>query len=142
MICDCAKIRRYVAGNKGCQAGGFAAYNTGKNRLFPVVVVSAMGRRRRLCNRHPAGIYAVCCRQGAAQEMDLALSCGEIIAAAVVASGIREAGFNAVALTGWQAGIITDNNFGQAEIIRIKVNVFFAVYRKESFCYCRISGCY
>ena len=54
------------------------------------------------------------------REMDLALSCGEIIAAAVVASGIREAGFNAVALTGWQAGIITDNNFGKAEIIRIK----------------------
>jgi len=54
------------------------------------------------------------------RETDLLLSCGECIAAAVVAAELQHAGCNAVALTGWQAGIITDEHFGRAEIKRIK----------------------
>ncbi|HZK23767.1 MAG TPA: aspartate kinase [Oscillospiraceae bacterium] len=54
------------------------------------------------------------------REKDLLLACGEIIAAAVTAAAVNEAGEEAVALTGWQAGIITDGAFGQAEIVKIK----------------------
>lgn len=87
----------------------------------PVVVVSAMGRKgapyatdtllemlREMWPTPPA------------RETDLVISCGEIISAAIMAAEIASRGAKAVALTGWQAGIITDGVFGQAEIIRIK----------------------
>lgn len=97
-----------------------------KTGSSPVVVVSAMGRRGdAFATDTLLEFMQSVAGKVPPREMDLALSCGEIIAAAVVASGIREAGFNAVALTGWQAGIITDNNFGQAEIIRIKSERLF-----------------
>ncbi|MCR3923470.1 MAG: aspartate kinase [Firmicutes bacterium] len=54
------------------------------------------------------------------REKDLLLACGEQIAAAVLAVEVSEAGYAAVALTGWQAGIITDGTYGNADIIRIK----------------------
>jgi aspartate kinase len=40
---------------------------------------------------------------------DLLLSCGEIISAAIFAVGLQKLGLPAVALTGWQSGIYTDD---------------------------------
>jgi aspartate kinase len=87
----------------------------------PVVVVSAMGRKGEpyatdtllefIRNVNP---------MPSLRETDLLISCGEIIAAATLAAQMTGAGLEAVALSGWQAGIITDGMFGQAEIIRIK----------------------
>lgn len=78
--------------------------------LTPVVVVSAMGRIGdpyatdtmleliRAANPKAQGV-----------NVDLLLSCGEIISAAVFAEGLCSMGLPAVALTGWQCGIITDD---------------------------------
>lgn len=88
---------------------------------FPVVVVSAMGRRgdpyatdtliefakRAYKDIHP-------------RELDLVMSCGETISAVIMASTLRAKGVEAVALTGEQAGIITDNNHGNAEVLRVE----------------------
>lgn len=53
------------------------------------------------------------------REMDLLISCGEIISTVVMAQTLEKAGHPAVALSGGQAGIVTDQNFGEAQIIGI-----------------------
>lgn len=54
------------------------------------------------------------------RELDLLMSCGEVISGAVMVSTLKNAGLDAVLLTGGQAGIITDDNFGDARIIRVE----------------------
>ncbi|NMC33195.1 MAG: aspartate kinase [Veillonellaceae bacterium] len=86
----------------------------------PVVVVSAMGR-----NGQP---YATDTLIGVAREpfaalsrreMDLMMGCGEIISAVVMAATLQAAGLTAVVLTGGQAGIFTDPQYGNARILNI-----------------------
>ncbi|MGE5542608.1 MAG: aspartate kinase [Bacillota bacterium] len=87
----------------------------------PVVVVSAMGR-----NGDPyatdtlinlaRSVYS----DTAAREMDLLISCGEVISAVIVANTLKKHGLDAMVLTGGQAGIITDTNFNDAMILRVE----------------------
>ncbi|NLM45885.1 MAG: aspartate kinase [Firmicutes bacterium] len=91
-----------------------------------VVVVSAMGRRG---DPYATDTLLDFFRDAGGKELprevDLLLSCGEIISAAVMASAVAGRGFAAIALTGAQAGIITDDAFGNAEIVLIrKENIF------------------
>lgn len=77
--------------------------------LSPVVVVSAMGRQgdpyatdtllNFVYHTNPEPDEA---------NIDLLLSCGEIISASIFAEGLRKMRLPAAALTGWQCGIITD----------------------------------
>lgn len=53
------------------------------------------------------------------REMDLLISCGEIISTVVMAQTLEQAGYPAVALSGGQAGILTDQSFGEAQIIGV-----------------------
>jgi len=86
----------------------------------PVVVVSAMGR-----NGSPyatdtlKGLIALNRTPGNNKNLDLLLSCGEIISAVVLSDLLDHAGYPACALTGWQAGILTDDHFGEADILNI-----------------------
>lgn len=57
--------------------------------------------------------------QAAGRELDALLAAGEQMSAALMALAIREQGGNAVSLTGWQAGIHTDREYGNARILRI-----------------------
>ncbi|SDB89144.1 aspartate kinase [Pelagirhabdus alkalitolerans] len=50
------------------------------------------------------------------REYDLLLGCGEIISAVVFSNELKANGINATALTGAQAGFITDSQFTQAKI--------------------------
>ena len=86
-----------------------------------VVVVSAMGRSgdpyatdtlRSLVGSGPHGVPL--------REMDLLMSCGEIIAATVIAQELALAGHKAKAFTGGQAGMVTDSNHGNAKILEVK----------------------
>lgn len=92
-----------------------------KNEGFSVVVVvSAMGR-----NGDPYAtdtLINLVKSIGApldSRDLDLLLSCGEIISAVVMAQALEKAGYPAIALSGGQAGILTDQNFGEAKIIGI-----------------------
>lgn len=86
----------------------------------PVVVVSAMGRKGApyatdtLVDMLKQVNPAVNPR-----EMDMLMCCGEIISACVMAATLQKFGINAVALTGGQAGIITDSQYGTARIKNI-----------------------
>ncbi|HEV3090303.1 MAG TPA: aspartate kinase [Candidatus Cybelea sp.] len=90
------------------RAGGFAT----------VAVVSAMGR--------PPEPYAtdtllsLLDGRAGTGNADLLLSAGELIAAAVFAGELSACGVPAVALTGAQAGIVTDARHGDATILRVE----------------------
>jgi aspartate kinase len=94
--------------------------NALKNGYFPVVVVSAIGR-----NGDPYAtdtlinlVKAVGCETNP-REMDMIMACGEIISSVIMANTLKKRGYNSIALTGAQAGIITDDNFGDAEVLRV-----------------------
>jgi aspartate kinase len=54
------------------------------------------------------------------REMDMLLSSGERISAALLAMAIYELGFEAISLTGSQAGIVTDTAHTKAKILDIR----------------------
>ncbi len=83
----------------------------------PVLVVSAIGRE--------GAPYATDTLINFATEVyddislrakDLLMSCGEVISTVVIAQALRARGYDAKPLTGAQAGIITDENFGNTQI--------------------------
>ncbi|MEA4849450.1 MAG: aspartate kinase [Clostridiaceae bacterium] len=87
----------------------------------PVVVVSAMGRKGdpyatdsllSLINSKDCNVEK--------READLLMSCGEIISAVVMAEAFAERGYKTRVLTGGNAGIITDSNFGNAGVINVE----------------------
>ncbi len=53
------------------------------------------------------------------REMDMLLSTGEQVSIALCAMAIEKMGYQAVSLTGWQAGVRTDSGYGSARIKRI-----------------------
>lgn len=55
-----------------------------------------------------------------AREMDMLLSTGERISAALLAMAISDLGHDAVSLTGSQAGIVTDTSHTRAKIVDIR----------------------
>lgn len=92
----------------------------------PVVVVSAMGRGgdpyatdTLLGLLHVADV-------GDARERDMLASCGEMISASVMASILRGEGFRASAFSGGEAGIRTDDTYGNARIIAVDPSMLLA----------------
>jgi len=89
--------------------------------LYPVAVISAMGRQgqpystvelvstvRRIYSRIEP------------RELDLLMSCGEIISTVAMAHLLRSKGYETIAFSGGQAGLITDGYYGHAHIVRIE----------------------
>lgn len=54
------------------------------------------------------------------REMDLLLSTGELVSCTLMAMALRSAGHEAISLSGFQAGIRTDNTHGKALIDRVE----------------------
>lgn len=86
----------------------------------PVVVVSAMGRKG---SPYATDTLITFAKQVHLEvnprELDLLMSVGEVISAVILGQTLHKHGIDAVALTGAQAGILTDNNFGETRIIKI-----------------------
>ena len=86
-----------------------------------VIVVSAMGRKG-----DPYATDTLLSLIGGAdtrlskREQDLLMSCGEIISAVVFTEMLLENGIKACALTGPQAGFVTNDEFTEAKIIEMK----------------------
>lgn len=60
------------------------------------------------------------------REMDMLLSTGEQISIALLAMAIEKKGYHAISLTGTQAGISTDSNYGNARIKTIDTERIFS----------------
>ncbi len=88
-----------------------------------VIVVSAMGR-----NGAPyatdtlIGLYNSIIEERDTRELDLLMSCGETISATIMAATIRAHGIDCAAVTGFQAGIITDDIHGDANVLHVKTD--------------------
>lgn len=82
-----------------------------------LVVVSAMGR-----NGAPyatdtlIGLFNDVSKEENLRDLDLLMSCGETISATIMSQTIRNYGYKTMALTGFQAGIQTDERFGDANV--------------------------
>ncbi|HWI64798.1 MAG TPA: aspartate kinase [Symbiobacteriaceae bacterium] len=85
-----------------------------------VVVVSAMGRQGApYATDTLIQLANAACPELAPREMDLLMSCGEIISSVVVAGTLKARGLPVTVLTGGQAGIVTDDRFGSAHIQKV-----------------------
>lgn len=103
-----------------------------KKGFFPVIVVSAIGRSGdpyatdTLINF--ANSVGVGCNP---REMDMLMSCGEIISCVILANTIKKRGHESIVLTGGQAGIITDENFGDAEVLTVEPKFIYDCIEKN-----------
>jgi aspartate kinase len=102
------------------------------NGFNPVVVVSAIGRKGdpystdtllSLVNNYESNINI--------QEKDLLMCCGEIISAVVMAETLEKRGHRTRVLTGGQAGILTDKNFGEAEILKVSPDKIYELLAQD-----------
>ncbi|HVE76079.1 MAG TPA: aspartate kinase [Actinomycetota bacterium] len=107
-VADAEKIRNV--------AKRVAASAEGGNRV--VVVVSAMGDTTDDLTSLALQISPV----PPARELDMLLTAGERISAALLSMALIEMGHPAVSLTGSQAGIVTDTKHGKARIVDIRAS--------------------
>lgn len=86
-----------------------------------VVVVSAMGRKGA---PYATDTLINLCKNvnenSSKRELDLIMSCGEIISGTILTNMLKGNGIDAVFLTGSQAGIYTDGKFSDSRILDIK----------------------
>ncbi len=89
-----------------------------ENNEFPVVVVSAMGR---FPDPYATDTLISLVQKNEANDnkvtLDLLMSCGETISATIIANMLDNLDLHAIPVTGFQAGLITDNNFSNANVI-------------------------
>lgn len=106
--------QRQCAAERVCEAK--------RNGFDPVVVVSAMGRKGEpYATDTLISLVDEIDPDVAPREKDMLMACGEIISTVIMAHLIRHVGgMPTVALTGGQAGMITDRNFGSARILEIQ----------------------
>jgi aspartate kinase len=61
---------------------------------------------------------------------DLILSCGETISAALISAGLSSLGILSIPLMGFQAGIYTDSNFGDANVTHVDQQAVLKQFEK------------
>jgi len=89
--------------------------------LHPVAVISAMGREGQPYStvelvKTVLEVYP----EIEPRELDLLMSCGEIISTVAMANLLQSKGYDSIALSGGQAGLITDGYYGHARILKIE----------------------
>lgn len=94
--------------------------NAEKCGFHPVVVVSAIGRKD---NPYATDTLIDFVEEiypdAHPRDFDLIMSCGEIISCVAMTNTLKSKGYEGVALTGGQAGILTNKQYGSAEIVKI-----------------------
>lgn len=86
-----------------------------------VVVVSAMGRSGDpYATDTLLNLIKKDYSSASKRELDIIFSCGESISGTIIASNLQKRGYKSVYLSGEQAGIITDDNYSDAQIIRVE----------------------
>ena len=98
---------------------------------LPVVVVSAMGRTGDpYATDTLLNLVKQAYRDLPEREKDILMTCGEIISGVTMTATLQALGRPAIFVTGAQAGIITDNNYTDARILRVNPHKLVA-YAKE-----------
>jgi aspartate kinase len=81
-----------------------------------VIVVSAQGQTTDRMIEDARGVDPAAC----GREMDAYLAAGEQMSAGLMAMALKKMGFDAVSLTGWQAGILTEATYGNARVLGLQ----------------------
>lgn len=95
-----------------------------------IVVVSAMAGVTNQLLSLCSDISAIDNEQKSA-EYDVALSSGEMVTAALLALGLQNEGVNAKSLLAWQLPIITDANYGNADVLSVANNIINDLISKD-----------
>lgn len=93
-----------------------------------VVVVSAQGKTTDEMIARALEVNP----RGALSEMDAYLASGEQMSASLMAMAIGALGYSAVSMTGWQAGIHTDEAFGAARIVDVDPEKVRSLLEKDN----------
>ncbi len=97
-----------------------------------VVVVSAMGRKGQpYATDTLLSLISKDFKNTNPMAVDLLMSCGEIISTVKMCDELKEQNISAVPLTGGQAGIITDNNYNNASIIKLKPDRILSLLKEN-----------
>ena len=89
-----------------------------KEGYSPVVVVSAMGRKGEpYATDTLLSLVDINFKRNNLQAIDMLMCCGEVISSVVMSNTLINEGIEAIPLTGGQAGIITNEDFSEAELI-------------------------
>jgi aspartate kinase len=99
--------------------------------LYPVVVVSAMGRRGEAYATDTLLELVNNSADMDERSRDLLVSCGEIISCVIVAEDIKKAGYKVMPLTGIQAGIKTNGIYGASDIIDIDTSIILKLLQQD-----------
>ncbi len=98
---------------------------------FPVVVVSAMGRKGEpYATDTLLSLVDDNFKVANPLAIDLLMSCGETISTVIMCSELNNSGIDAVPLTGGQAGIITDSNYNNAAILNVDTKKILDLLQK------------
>jgi len=93
------------------------AYDEGN---MVVVVVSAMGRKGEpYATDSLRSLIIESYPKCSSMHLDLLMSCGETISSVVLSAHLESLGYKSVPLLGFQAGILTNDNFSDARIVSI-----------------------
>lgn len=97
-----------------------------------VVVVSAMGRKGdSYATDTLLSLISDKFKKESPLGMDLLMSCGEIISSVVMADELTNSGVDAIPLLGGQAGIITDDNFNNANVLKVDTKIILKVLEEN-----------
>jgi len=88
--------------------------------MQPIVVVSAIGRAGDAYATD--SLLKLVDNELSARDKDLLASCGETISAVIMTNSLQKLGVKAKALTGFQAGLLTDANHGFARVKKVILN--------------------
>ncbi|MDF2946033.1 MAG: aspartate kinase, monofunctional class [Bacillales bacterium] len=96
-----------------------------------IVVVSAMGRKGEpYATDTLLQLIGVPNSHVSKREIDLLMSCGENISAVVFSNLLNQQGIKATALTGFQAGLVTTDDFMNAKVIEVNTNRIFKEFEE------------
>lgn len=112
-------VESYEKMNEVCKI--VKSYKDNNSDLGIVVVVSAMGRKGApYATDTLIGLINQVNDKPQSRELDMLMSCGEIISGTILTNILQSYGLESIFLTGRQAGIITNDNFSNARILDIK----------------------
>lgn len=106
--------------------------NALKKKYKLVVVVSALGREPDpYATDTLLSLVKYPLHYTTNRELDLLLSCGETISAIVLSNELQKQHISSIALTGSQAGIITNDDFTQAKIKQINSEKILKLFHQQ-----------
>ena len=105
-----------VADKERLLAAARRAVGLARQGMQVVLVVSAQGQ----FTDELIGKAKTVNARGSVREMDAYMASGEQLSAALMAMAIGSLGYPAVSLTGWQAGVLTDDIYGNARIMGLQ----------------------